>query len=129
MHNLPPGHLTNLGFGQRLFLCLLALWQMTMPSESLGQTSRDDALTVREHIAKGNSFLSRRQFQQAIAEYQTALALDPSSTIARDNIALTHNDWGILYFQQGKFDEARANGTLCLMKIHLIAMPAIICWF
>ncbi len=64
-------------------------------------------MAVREHIGKGNLALGRLQFEQAIAEYEQALSIDPTSSIARDNIVLTHNNWGIHYFRQKKYDDAR----------------------
>jgi hypothetical protein len=93
-------------------LCIVALCTSLLgffpPLNVIAQAPRGDAMALREHIGKGNLCLGRQQFQQAIAEYESALAIDSSSTIAKENIVLTHNNWGIYYFRQKKFDEARS---------------------
>jgi tetratricopeptide (TPR) repeat protein len=62
---------------------------------------------VRNDINRGNMYLSRNLFQQAIEEYQKSLDLDPGNSYARSNIVLAHNNWGIFYYQQGKYELAK----------------------
>ena len=69
---------------------------------------------MREHIYKGNTLLQRRDYDGAIAEYEAALLVDPSNTTARDNIVLTHNNWGIELFRQKKYDDAREQWNTAL---------------
>jgi tetratricopeptide (TPR) repeat protein len=78
------------------------------------QSSQADALSVREHIYKGNALMNRHDYEGAIAEYEEALSTDPSSTTAKDNIVLTHNNWGIDFFHQKKYDEAREQWNMAL---------------
>lgn len=78
------------------------------------QPAHNDALNVREHIYKGNSLMQRRDYEGAIAEYEQALLIDSTSTTAKDNIVLTHNNWGIDLFHQKKYDEAREQWNTAL---------------
>jgi tetratricopeptide (TPR) repeat protein len=52
--------------------------------------------------------MTRSEFAQAIRAYESALDIDPMNQIAKDNIVLAHNNWGIAYFHQRKYEEARA---------------------
>jgi tetratricopeptide (TPR) repeat protein len=65
-------------------------------------------IELRTHINHGNSLMARRAYKQAIDEYQKAYELDPKNQIARLNLALGHNNMGIMYFEQKKYDEANA---------------------
>lgn len=76
--------------------------------------SRMDVMKAREHINKGNLYMGRLAFQQAIDEYLEALIVDPSNQAAKDNIVLAHNNWGIVHFRQKKYDEARAEWEAAL---------------
>jgi len=67
----------------------------------------DDAAAIRDHVNRGNVLLSRRQFQEAINEYEEVLKLDPNYSIAKNNIALTHNNWGIYLYSMRKYAEAK----------------------
>ncbi|MBZ0184734.1 MAG: tetratricopeptide repeat protein, partial [Candidatus Obscuribacterales bacterium] len=49
-----------------------------------------------------------------LSAYENALKIDPQNQIAKDNIALTHNNWGIQYFSQKLFAEARKEWELAL---------------
>ncbi len=62
---------------------------------------------IRNHINRGNMLLGRRLFQDAIGEYENVLRIDPVNQIAKDNIALTHNNWGIYFFSARKYPEAK----------------------
>jgi tetratricopeptide (TPR) repeat protein len=75
---------------------------------ALGQTSKLNQMQSREHVNRGNVYMSRRQFQEALDEYQKAIDLDPTNAAARNNIILTHLNWGAVNFAQNKFDEALA---------------------
>jgi len=86
---------------------MLALVSILMaPSTSEAQTARSNQMAGREHEQKGNYYLGRNMFEEAIQEYEKALDLDPGNTVARDNIVLTHNNKGALFFRQKKYDEA-----------------------
>lgn len=67
----------------------------------------DDAAAIRDHINRGNALLARKQFQEAISEYEAVLQIQPDYPIAKSNIALTHNNWGILLYSQHKYAEAK----------------------
>lgn len=75
---------------------------------ALGQVTATETAAVREHVNKGNYHMARRQFDQAIEEYEAALDVDPGSMVAKENLVLVHNNWGIALFGQRKWDEARA---------------------
>jgi hypothetical protein len=63
---------------------------------------------LHDHVARGNALMARRQYGPAIDEYQKCFEIDPNNQVAKGNIALAHNNWGILYFSQKKYDEANA---------------------
>jgi tetratricopeptide (TPR) repeat protein len=77
-------------------------------SYALAQPSKLDLIKVRDHVDKGNFYLARMNFKQALDEYEQCLRIDPSNQVARDNIVLCHNNWGIHYFKQNKYDLAKA---------------------
>jgi Tfp pilus assembly protein PilF len=52
-----------------------------------------------DHLDTGNDYLDQGQFDQAIAEFQAAVQLDPDLTNAHYNL-------GLAYQKQGKLDEA-----------------------
>jgi tetratricopeptide (TPR) repeat protein len=54
-----------------------------------------------EHLDMGNDYLDQGQFDQAIAEFQMAIQLDPDDTKARYNL-------GLAYQKQDKLEEAAA---------------------
>lgn len=58
------------------------------------------------HISRGNQYLRRLQFAEAIKEYEEALKVAPGNQVAKSNIALSHNNWGIALYQRKNFDEA-----------------------
>ena len=66
-----------------------------------------DTMKAREFLQKGNNHLNRYEFQQALDAYTECLLCDPSNRNARENIVLTHNNWGIWWFQKRKYKEAR----------------------
>jgi hypothetical protein len=67
----------------------------------------EDIANARNHVNKGNYLLTHQQFQAALTEYEQALESEPTNPVAKANIVLVHNNWGILYFRQRKYDEAR----------------------
>jgi tetratricopeptide (TPR) repeat protein len=102
------------------------------------QPTAADVANTRNHINKGNYLLTHQQFQGAISEYEQALATDPSNSVAKANIVLVHNNWGIQYFHQKKYEEARdewneslklspndrnAKNNLLVLKTTLAKMP------
>jgi tetratricopeptide (TPR) repeat protein len=78
------------------------------------QPSNIGALNVREHISKGNTLLIRRDYEGAIGEYENALMADPNNQTAKDNIVLTHNNWGIDFFRHNKYADAREHWNTAL---------------
>lgn len=66
-----------------------------------------DTMKAREFLQKGNNHLNRYEFQQALDAYTECLLCDPNNRTARENIVLTHNNWGIWWFQKRKYKEAR----------------------
>jgi hypothetical protein len=91
---------------QGLFLGALIFCALLTCGAPANAVSKADEMAARDHINKGNFYLGRRQFQEAIGEYEEALRIDSSSTVAKDNIVLSHNNWGIHFFQQRKYEEA-----------------------
>lgn len=66
-----------------------------------------DAMKAREFLQKGNAHLNRLEFQKALEAYTESLLCDPDNRVVKDNVVLTHNNWGIWYFQKKKYKEAR----------------------
>lgn len=66
-----------------------------------------NTMKAREYLQKGNVHLTRYEFQQALDAYTECLLCDPNNRTAKDNIVLTHNNWGIWWFQKRKYKEAR----------------------
>lgn len=66
-----------------------------------------NTMKAREFLQKGNNHLTRFEFQQALDAYTECLLCDPTNRTAKDNIVLTHNNWGIWWFQKRKYKEAR----------------------
>jgi len=65
-------------------------------------SSKKDSVptTARDYTNRGNSFLDRREYDRAIADFDMAIELDP-----KDAMAVA--DRGIAYFWQGKYELAR----------------------
>lgn len=78
------------------------------------EATRDQMMVLREHINKGNYLMARGQFQQAIDEYEQCFDIDPGNQVAKENIVLAHNNWGIASFRQKKYDDAEAQWRLAL---------------
>jgi Tfp pilus assembly protein PilF len=74
----------------------------------------DETAEIRDRINRGNALLARRQFQEAIAEYEAVLDIQPGYSIAKSNIALTHNNWGIFLYSQRKYAEAKEHWETAL---------------
>ncbi|MBC7997963.1 MAG: tetratricopeptide repeat protein [Leptolyngbya sp.] len=73
----------------------------------MAEVSKLDAMKSREFLQKGNGHLNRLEFQKALEAYTESLLCDPDNRVVKDNIVLTHNNWGIWYFQKQKYKEAR----------------------
>ena len=69
---------------------------------------------VRDHINRGNAFLSRHAYDEAIKEYEEALKLEPTNSIAKGNIVLAHNNWGINLVNRKQYKEAMEQWQICL---------------
>lgn len=80
---------------------------MTTSFNMMQPASADDATDIRDHNNRGNMLLARRLFQDAISEYETVLQIDPSHAIAKGNLALAHNEWGIWFYRYKKYKEAK----------------------
>ena len=93
--------------------CLILMAQQLAPP-SWAQPTRKEAVNLRDHIYKGNSLLQHRDYEGAIAEYEQAMQIDATNNTARDNIVLTHNNWGIDLFRQKKYEEAREQWEMAL---------------
>lgn len=89
----------------KLFIYICALALSSIPAGA--QFTQQQIGTLREIVNRGNMLLNRRQYAQAIAEYQKCFEIDPNNTVAKQNIALAHNNWGIVYFGQKKYSEAK----------------------
>lgn len=87
-----------------LMQVMLTLFFIT--PEATGQASKLSQMQARDCVNKGNVYMNRRQYQEALAEYQKALDLDAANEAARNNIVLTHLNWGAVYYSQNKFEEA-----------------------
>lgn len=97
---MPRFNLTNVAIAFSLMLI--------NSGSALAQASASDAAIVREHVNKGNVHMARGQWEQAIDEYEQALDADPGSMVAKENLVLVHNNWGIFLFQRHKYEEAKA---------------------
>lgn len=69
---------------------------------------------VRDHINRGNMFLSRRAYEEAIKEYDEAIKLEPTNSIAKGNIVVAHTNWGISLANHNQYKEAMEQWQLCL---------------
>ena len=58
--------------------------------------------TVRAHLDHGGDCLDKGKYDDAIADYTKAIALDP-------NCARAYNDRGVAYYRKGAFDRAIAD--------------------
>ncbi len=72
-----------------------------------GGPARGERLASGEQVDKGNYLLGQHKFAEAIAAYEDALRLDPTNEVARANIAIAHNNWGMHYFNRKMYKEAR----------------------
>lgn len=80
----------------------------------LAATGQSELSNEREHLIKGNNYLNRQLFKEAIEEYESVLTIDPGDRAAKSNIVLAHNNWGIAFFRQKKFAEARDQWNIAL---------------
>ncbi|HEY9788643.1 MAG TPA: tetratricopeptide repeat protein [Candidatus Obscuribacterales bacterium] len=103
---MPPK--TRLAPGSFLALALFFTSSTISLQPGYAETSRLDQMHAREYINQGNLHLARREFQKAIDAYTECLLIDPRNQTAKDNIVVAHNTWGIWYFQQKKYNEAKA---------------------
>jgi|GEM_PF-1626690 len=74
----------------------------------------DNATEIRDHNNRGNMLLGRRLFQDAISEYETVLQIDPSHAVAKGNLALAHNEWGIWFYRYKKYKEAKEQWEIAI---------------
>lgn len=113
--------LPSAGFPRQIILCitlcLSTVPQMVGPSAvavslffstpTVVYADPLNTMKAREFLQKGNNHLTRFEFQQALDAYTECLLCDPTNRTAKDNIVLTHNNWGIWWFQKRKYKEAR----------------------
>ena len=81
-------------FAALLLACSVLSSVSSTPTCALTQAEDNE---MRSHIHAGNHYLARRLYDEAINEYEAALKIDPDSRIAKDNIALVHNNKGTDY--------------------------------
>ncbi len=98
----------------RLGTCLLFLQLTWLSLAGQAQTNRSEALSVRDRIYKGVTLQNQHKFQAAIDEYEAALAMDPSSALAKENIVSAHIDWGNFYFRQKLYEDAESEWNVAL---------------
>ncbi|MBX9668187.1 MAG: tetratricopeptide repeat protein [Candidatus Obscuribacterales bacterium] len=109
-HFLENELLTSLGraFSQSVKpMILIAVISICTVQHNAYAATPEQLAEIRNHINRGNMLLGRRLFQDAIGEYENVLRIDPVNQIAKDNIALTHNNWGINFFSARKYPEAK----------------------
>lgn len=94
-----------------IFFLAIVLMTMTV---AIQPAAADDATEIRNHNNRGNMLLSRRLFQEAVKEYETVLQIDPSHAIAKGNLALAHNEWGIWFYRYKKYREAKEQWEIAL---------------
>lgn len=92
-----------------LWVCVIAVLLL-----GLINTANAEIPGVRDHINRGNMFLSRHAYEEAIKEYDEALKLEPTNSIAKGNIVLAHNNWGINLVNRKQYKEAMEQWQTCL---------------
>ncbi len=92
-----------------LWACVIAFISLGLPN-----TANAEIPGVRDHINRGNMFLSRHAYEEAIKEYDEALKLEPTNSIAKGNIILAHNNWGINLVNRKQYKEAMEQWQTCL---------------
>lgn len=101
---------------------LLVNTQPTLAQDSSTHTPGTDAealsaaqqITLREFVNRGNNYLGRHQYKQALNEYEQALKLDPKNTIVKFNMTELYNNWGSYLFRQRQYDGAEEKLKKCL---------------
>ena len=84
------------------------LTAFTLATGVFAQGGQSIVETIRALLDKGNVYLSKQQFPQAIECYQQVLEQEPNNPYAKSNMVLAHNNWGIFWFHKNKFEEAKA---------------------
>lgn len=79
------------------------------------QSTRERQLAARDHVNQGNYLMGQNHFQEAIDEYKKALEIDPTNSVAKDNIITCHINWGNFYVRQRKYNEALKEYQTCLI--------------
>src|SRR5438132_11872501 len=75
-------------------------------TEVQAQSPRERQLEARDHVNQGNYLMGQSHFQEAIDQYKKALEIDPTNSVAKDNIVTCHINWGNFYVRQRKYPEA-----------------------
>jgi len=75
-------------------------------SPALSQPANNKRAALNAHVNLGNKLLTQRQYEQAVAEYEKCMEIDPTSAVVKENLALAHNNWGISLYGQKKLQEA-----------------------
>lgn len=137
-NNVQPNRVSVLAQSTVSAILLLTLSAFDAQIATAQGPTVEDVANARNHINKGNYLLTHQQFQAALTEYEQALESEPTNAVAKANIVLVHNNWGILYFHQRKYDEARnewneslklspndrnAKNNLLVLKTTLAKMP------
>lgn len=93
---------------------LLSIFSLTIACLGFVFAAQAEIPGVRDHINRGNVFLSRHAYEEAIKEYDEALKLEPTNSIAKGNIVLAHNNWGINLVNRKQYKEAMEQWNTCL---------------
>lgn len=96
-------------------LALTAVLAVGAPAPAAAQSPRERQLAARDHINMGNSLMGQNHFAEAIEEYKKALEMDPTNSVAQDNIVTCHINWGNFFVRQRKYDEAIKEYETCLV--------------
>src|SRR3989442_714059 len=89
--------------GSMLLAVMLAVPLAQRPAQA--QSPRERQLAARDHVNQGNYLMGQNHFPEAIDEYKKALEIDPTNSVAKDNIITCHINWGNFYVRQRKYPE------------------------
>ena len=81
---------------------LAVIFSYQMSSESTSSVAYADSAAVISLNNDGVKALNSSNFQLAITKFEAALKIDPSYTLARQNLAIAHNNYGLQLRNQPK---------------------------
>ncbi|MBY0356952.1 MAG: tetratricopeptide repeat protein [Candidatus Obscuribacterales bacterium] len=86
------------------FVSFVLLSLIVFGSRSYAQPA--DNIGLAEHVNRGNQCMVRRQYQEALHEYEAAKTIDPKNSVVKHNIVECYNNWGIQSYRQNHFEAA-----------------------